>query len=740
MRFHNIITQRMIRSIIKKDIMSYVFLVPLFSIIFFVCIIMFISFKDLHKKIDFQTHTLLYTDLPSLNQEVERQLDNHRQQLIIGIQKVKGFLYDPPAFQEFIKDFLSKNNEIIGVYRLKQNNRVEWSYPEQIPVEIDNLFNSKNDLPIAKIQDLANIFNPNHDVPIVKTQNIAQKKLKMKSFQYDILQFNNNNYIVLQLPLMYDDEEFAGSLTVLYAPDKLMSKFTHRNFLQKYAIQLIDQKKNIWYSSLPSTYVEKIKKKNHEIDLPVLNNQLSLVAKILDSKTNILDNMLMRIVTILAIVVLLSLVVLWWYIYRNMQSQKQLLSESAFRKSMGDSILVGMHAVNMQGKVTYVNPAFCKMTGFTELELLSTQAPFSYWSEQEIEPLKNTLSTDGLEIPLKRKNNDILYVRIHASKFMSGNAQQIGWLHSIVDVTALHYAQEKAKINEEKWHFANRVSNMGELASSLAHELNQPLTAINNYAYGILERIKKHQQEQQNISEKKSILVIPEDMQNYLGKISSQAIKAGDIIKRLRNFVSKSQPNKSLEDISKIAIEALDLISFSVKQTNSEIILDIEKKLPHILVDKILIEQVLVNLIKNAIEANASNKNNHNHIADIEFKSESKFEPEIETTAQTHIVHYVSVRIYTKHVFLINGTNISDENADKNKKHVMCIDVIDEGDGISPENQDKIFDAFFTTKKQGMGMGLNICRSIIENHNGALTVKNNSTKGCTFTISIPLNA
>jgi PAS domain S-box-containing protein len=503
---------------------------------------------------------------------------------------------------------------------------------------------------------------------------------------------------------------------------------------------------------------------------------------------------------------------------------------------MGDSILVGMRAIDMQGKISYVNPAFCRMTGFSEFELLETSSPFPYWPQSDYKELyhifvnliEGKTPAEGVEIRLQRKDGSIFYVRMHASPLMDGNGSQIGWLNSIIDVTdskrareelasahrrfmtvveslevavsvimledgdflfynryysqlfgitndahlflakspktkrpqltaidwlknimpnldydysyeEIYYApnnkwfnirtypiqwvdgriaqmmialditpiknaQEQAKINEEKWHFANRVSNMGEMASSLAHELNQPLTAITNYCNGIIDRLK-----QENI-------ILPSNIFNALEKTSNQAVKAGGIIKRLRSFVSKSQPKKQFEDITNIAKEAIALIGFTIQQNNIKLKLDVKTNLPHILVDRILIEQVLVNLLKNAIEANLSTVQ----------------------TNQTQQKSNVTLHIYESSFESQNSDDIS-YNLVYNNKPTIVIDVIDEGCGIAEDVKDKIFDAFFTTKNQGMGMGLNICRSIIESHHGSLTVENNLQKGCTFRIILPLS-
>jgi PAS domain S-box-containing protein len=555
-----------------------------------------------------------------------------------------------------------------------------------------------------------------------------------------------------------------------------------------------------------------------------------------------LNSGLLVFINLLSLFIVFSLYFLGKYMLRNLNHQELLLAESAFRKSMGDSILVGMVAINKNGKIVYVNPSFCSMTGFNEDELLGCVAPFPYWAQTDYKELYAVLNSvvlgnipmNGIEMRLQRKAGSVFYVRMHSSILLGGNGEHIGWLNSAIDVTeqkrsreelsaahrrfmtvveslevsvsilttedgkmmfynryyqqsflntsssslysssssskftnnktnkahiflsslstynsqltalewisnimpkivsdnsydeifypeldkwfsvrtypiqwvdgriaqmmlaidvtSIKQARQEAKINEEKWHFSNRLSNMGEMASSLAHEINQPLTAINNYCNGILERVKHED------SDKK----ITPDIELALKKASAQAMKASAIIQKLRNFVTKTNPQKKLENISLVVQEALALINFTIPHSNINIIQNIQKNIPHIYVDKILIEQVLVNLLKNAIEATMH---------------------KIDEQKDYDRLHTIELKIFI---------------AASNSSYIQ-IHVVDEGVGINKDISDNLFNAFFSTKPEGMGMGLNICRSIIESHNGKLSAENNYRCGCTFKIQLPIN-
>jgi C4-dicarboxylate-specific signal transduction histidine kinase len=258
------------------------------------------------------------------------------------------------------------------------------------------------------------------------------------------------------------------------------------------------------------------------------------------------------------------------------------------------------------------------------------------------------------------------------------------------DVTERKKTDELVRQQQEKVALTSRLITMGEMASSLAHELNQPLTAITNYSMGTVARVKSllaHGEQPD-----------PHDFLPALEKTSAQAQRAGAIIRRIREFVKRSEPNRQLADIRNIIDEALGLVEIEAVKRQISIRTEIQPDLPLIPIDTILIEQVLVNLLKNSLEAMSDSWD----------------------------------RLLTICVKLVH-----DEH------NWLSIEVTDRGHGLAPEVELKLFEPFYTTKKEGMGMGLNICRSIIEFHQGRLWVKNNvdiggQVTGCTFFVRLPI--
>jgi C4-dicarboxylate-specific signal transduction histidine kinase len=259
------------------------------------------------------------------------------------------------------------------------------------------------------------------------------------------------------------------------------------------------------------------------------------------------------------------------------------------------------------------------------------------------------------------------------------------------DITPRRHAEEQSAAQAERAQSASRLITMGEMASSVAHELNQPLTAINNYCNGLVSRIKAGQIKQ-------------DDLLLALDKTARQAQRAGQIIQRIRSFVRRSEPNRSPSDVTLMVAEAVELADIELRRRNVRLSHYVAARLPRLLVDPILIEQVLVNLLKNAAES-------------------------IDNARRPTAQRSVELRAVPRQV---DGQDVVD------------FSVVDSGKGLAPEVMDRLYEAFFSTKAEGMGIGLNLCRTIVESHQGRMQAENiyNGAEvvGCRFSFWIPVSA
>jgi len=529
----------------------------------------------------------------------------------------------------------------------------------------------------------------------------------------------------------------------------------------------------------------------------------------------------------------LSLLTIWMLLTnlrhtrRRLQAQRALQSETLFRRAMENSMVTGMRALDLNGRITYVNPAFCSMTGWSESDLVGAQAPFPYWPAAEAENLHARLDDElsgrtqsgGFEMPVQRKNGSTFFARMYVSPLIDSQGQQTGWMTSMTDIsepkrireelgasyrrfttvldtldqavsvaplnstellfanrmyqtwfgstagghrqliqlsqrsgatrpdgedpqsdglaglptdtlfeattdhaelfletlnkwlevrtryltwvdgrlvqmviasdiTARRRAEQQAALQQERAEAASRLITMGEMASSVAHELNQPLTAINNYSSGMIARLQ-----QQQISEAELLEV--------LQKTAKQAQRAGQIIQRIRAFVKRSEPTPTPSDAAQMVGNAVELAEIDLRRHLVRLNTYVAARLPQLLVDPILIEQVLINLLKNAGEAIIQ--------------------------AQRPIgQRQVELCVTPRHV---EGLP------------VIEFSVRDNGRGIPPQQLERIYEAFYSTKAEGMGIGLKLCRSIVESHHGRLQARNlyngQEIMGCEFSFWIP---
>jgi PAS domain S-box-containing protein len=640
----------------------------------------------------------------------------------------------------------------------------------------------------------------------------------------------------LHVPLA-DQGRFAGVVLSEYSIDSLLRYGVPSEVSARYAVALLDGKGRLLAGqSLPprgtaGSLLTWFGPQANEFEVPVspVGNGLVLRAQAYRTSLGVIGSGLFWLVGTLSAMTAWMLIGNFRHTRRRMQAQQALISETNFRRAMENSMLTGMRALDMQGRITYVNPAFCQMTGWSDAELVGHTAPFPYWPDEDRDQLMVRLDDElqgrttpgGFQVRVKRKDGSLFDARMYVSPLIDPKGQQTGWMTSMTDITepnrireqlsasyerfttvlealdasvsvaplgseellfanklyrlwfGLHtgghlqmvaqagvpdqprtdeqldevdsfvglptgqlttaqsenaeifvpelgkwlevrsrylnwvdgrlaqmviatditprrHAEEQAAAQAERAQSASRLITMGEMASSVAHELNQPLTAINNYCNGMVSRIKSGQ-------------ISQDDLLLALEKTARQAQRAGQIIQRIRSFVRRSEPNRSLSDVAPMVAEAVELAEIELRRRNVRLSHYVAARLPKLLVDPILIEQVLVNLLKNAAES-------------------------IEHARRPTAHRSVELRAVPRQV---------------DGQPVVEFSVVDSGQGLAPEVMDRLYEAFFSTKVEGMGIGLNLCRTIVESHQGRMQAENiyngADVAGCRFSFWIPVS-
>lgn len=367
-------------------------------------------------------------------------------------------------------------------------------------------------------------------------------------------------------------------------------------------------------------------------------------------------------------------------------AERALRGETSFRRAMEDSLLTGLRARDTSGKVTYVNPAFCRMIGYDEAELLGAEPPMPYWDPDEMartiaiheQILAGGAPREGVEIRFRHKDGHPIDALIFEAPLIDATGKQTGWMGSFLDITAEKQAEAMARQQEERLQATSRLISMGEMASTLAHELNQPLAAISSYGAGCINRLD-------------DATTDTDELRTVIEKITRQARRAGDIIRRVHDFVRRSEPKRETFDLNTAIGDAVALLDADARKRRVSVDARLARQALPVNADPVMLEQVAVNLIRNAMDAMAELPNSRRTIEVCSFAENN-------------------------HIFLR---------------------VTDTGAGIDEESARRIFEPFFTTKNEGMGMGLNICRSIAELHGGRLSFEPNPHGGTIFTFSLP---
>ena len=428
------------------------------------------------------------------------------------------------------------------------------------------------------------------------------------------------------------------------------------------------------------------------LDLP--GSGLRLYTNSVKSEPTLLPNLLVGSVILLALGLLASLMALWRHIARRLAAEGALRQQMAFRTAMENSLVTGLRARDMEGRVTYVNPAFCQIVGLPQEDLVGKAPPMPYWAPEAMAEYQQRFAavlagkaTPHFETIFQRSDGQRIPVLIYEAPLRDAEGRQTGWMGSILDISDRKRAEDLNRQQQEKLQLSARLATMGEISSMLAHELNQPLAAISSYTTGALNLIER--------ASSAGTTVDTQLLSGALQQASRQAQRAGQIIRSVHEFVKKREPERQPVSIDQLVDGVRALIELQAHKHYVAIHMPIPD-LPPVSADRMMLEQVLLNLTRNAIEA-------------------------MEDVAPERRILRVEARLL--------------EPQDQ-----VEVAVIDQGHGIPDDVAERLFSPFFSTKAEGMGMGLSVCRTAIEFHGGTLSFRPNPEGGTIFAFTLPLHA
>jgi PAS domain S-box-containing protein len=727
-----------------------------------------------------QQQQALYRDIEVVQQALRLRWREHKEKLETeGASWAIGGLINPNQRQG-VRDFIASEPDIAYIGWIDTERRIRW-------------LQSASHHQLAAPRIAGSLLEDSVGFTTFQVVQDTKRSTFSESFWHP----SNQVMLEVQAPVIIDSQ-FSGTLIMGYTLNRTLEMVVQSDIRKKYQMMIGDAGGNTLLSTSPRTIHDA--NLSYELPLDPPGRGMRLRAIAFETQPQLLERSLMVAVGGLFIASLVSLLLLWRHSRRRLSAEAEshvllnkLSNETAFRRAMEDSVLTGMRTFDMAGTITYVNKAFCDMTGFEHEELVGAAPPYPYWPRDEDQFNEENLAMvlagqspkSGHEVRVQRKDGTIFDARMYVSPLVDPSGEQSGWMTSMtditepkrirealaasqervstvldeldaavsvyrpegdilfvneafrkqfgerraetlvfgqpsfsqyldeasgkwfdlrsreirwvdgrlahmlvaVDVSVRHELEEKQRQQESRLQSTSRLVTMGEMASSLAHELNQPLTAITNYCMGLSARIKSLAQSGERPDAQS--LIEP------LDKTARQAERAGLVIRRIREFVKRSEPERRACSVEGILSDALGLAEIEAKRLGIAIEAKMDAFLPPLYADPILIEQVLLNLLKNAVEATRGH-----HPKD-----------------PPAVVLKVTL----------------------DSQKTIQFAVIDEGGGIAENTLTGLFQPFFSTKAEGMGMGLNICRSIIELHQGRLWVEPNphaSTGGAIFRFSL----
>jgi len=611
-----------------------------------------------------QQQNILLRDMQWAEQTIRLHMQVNQETLAGLAHDLAAKTLDADNFQIRAAQHMANNPELVGVFWVQANEVVRWSAP----------FESSLYSPSHRIIDAQSLA-------ALREAHITNKAVYTSPHHVA----PDDPHIEVYVPV-FDRRNYLGSIAGVYSLRGMLRHLVPLWFSDKYALRLLDAEERVLVSG--SNQKQNNTAPSYSIKLEPFSHDLHLQASPFRTESRLAQTMLVALVLGLSAIMIWSLMALRRHMQRRAQAEDTLRAEFAIRKAIEGSVRTGLRAVDIQGRIIYVNRAFCDMVGWSEQELMGATPPFPYWMPGEEDDiairframLAGQLPAQEKELRFQRRDGGYIDVVQYVSPLIDAQDKQTGWMASMHDITERKRAEEMGRQQQENLQRTARLVTMGEMASSLAHEINQPLSAIANYSKGCVDRLATDS-------------VNRDHLLDALQKINQQADRAGKVIRRIRDFVRKREPQRNLCALRDIVENVIGFAEIEARAHGVKIEFEITPALPPLRVDRILIEQVILNLVKNGMESMA------------------------QTAPRQRIL----------------GINVSSpENG------FVEISVNDRGHGVLPESLEKLFSPFFTTKPDGMGMGLSICRSIIEFHHGRLWVQPNPGGGSQFKFTLPM--
>ena len=393
---------------------------------------------------------------------------------------------------------------------------------------------------------------------------------------------------------------------------------------------------------------------------------------------------------------------------RRQRAESRLADALAFRKAMEDSLVTGLRARDMEGRITYVNPAFCQMVGLAPHQLLGTGVPAPYWPPEQFDEYRQRMAVrlagrvmprEGYESEFIRSDGTRFPVLIIEAPLIDARGVQTGWMSAVLDLSEQRRSEEMSRASQERLQATARLAMAGEMASLISHELNQPLAAIASYATGSLNLLDEPADAPPGSGWRQDVTLA-------LRRIAEQAERAGKVIKSVGDLVRQRERAREAVPVPALFEAIAPLLQLQGRKLDIALDMEVSEPCPPVWCDRTMVEQVLLNLARNGMQAMPIG------------------EPRVGSGLRRLSLRAAVVRAPGR----------------EGLPQWVEFQVADHGHGLTPEQAERLFTPFFTTKPEGMGLGLNLCRTVVEQHGGALRFEPRQPRGTVFIFTLPAAA
>jgi len=496
--------------------------------------------------------------------------------------------------------------------------------------------------------------------------------------------YQQYSYVEYHTPLA-QNQKFLGTISVTYPLHRLAQLFVPANFANRYSVAIMES--DIANKREQAETANDNLSQSVAVTLPW--RDVRLVATSLKTESSLTPRILAALTLAMAAFITWSLWALRKHVKRRDEADLALVASHERFETVTEALDAAVYVADLRSNEVLFANETCRqfflgvyLNAGAGSDVASIESGFDE-APSKVFGANSLIDANGKHLGVQkdeffhRGSNRWYLLRAKCIQWVDGRTAR---MHMASDITDRKRTDETNRQQQEKLLLTSRLLTVGEMASTLAHEINQPLAAIASYNQGCVRRLRSGAWDAEEIA-------------TTLEKACAQAERAGQVIQRVREFLRNREPTRTAHNVNDVMSGVAKLVELEAEQAQVELKLKLHADLRPVLMDRIMVEQVVLNLVKNAIES---------------MKNTDQISRSLTMTT-------------------LPSTD-----------DVVEVSVTDQGHGITAESEAELFTPFFTTKPEGMGIGLNICRSIVELHEGRLWFSRNVGAGSTFRFTLPV--